>query len=168
MDRESLSLGCRAVAFPTSLPEFPLDLRDWANAETVSSWVVETVDGLAWSNPLVVSHLQRHPDYHPRALLRVLVYAYATGCTSSQTIAELCLVEAEFAQMCHGAAPFADELLRFRRRNRLLLESVLAAVYRRALAARTGQFRTSDVVAAADRAAVSRLDLARHQDSPDC
>ena len=130
----------------------------------------QTVLRLQWQNRLVQEYLEAHPDYHPKSMLAVLVFAYCSAVFDSESIARLCQAETPFRALCQGGAPFAHELTNFRRKNRALIEKVLAGVLLRAICYRFGlDHRVVPVEMDEDlrERASERLDIARHMDVVD-
>ena len=64
--------------------QVPWDLTDVVEAKQLNAWVREEIGSLNWSNPELVEHLRAHPNYHPRMMLTVLTYAYASGVFESE------------------------------------------------------------------------------------
>lgn len=54
------------------------------------------------------------PSYHPRLLLKVLVYAYVNNIYSSRRIEEACRTHIHFIWMCAGESPDHNTIARFR------------------------------------------------------
>lgn len=54
------------------------------------------------------------PSYHPRMLLKVLVYAYLNNIYSSRRIEEACRTHIHFLWLCGGATPDHNTIARFR------------------------------------------------------
>ncbi|HWN96992.1 MAG TPA: transposase [Methylomirabilota bacterium] len=79
--------------------------------------------------------------FHPRALLAVLTYCYASEVFSSDDIEDLMLRDANFRAFCGNQVPDARTLRRFRRYNREAIETCLSAVLR-ALAEQSGTHPT--------------------------
>ena len=148
--------------------QIPWDLTEVADSKTLSAWVREEIGSLNWSNPDLVEHLRAHPNYHPRMMLTVLTYAYASGVFESEEILRRCDAEPIYRGMCMEAAPESISAIRkFRKDNRALLKWGLVQILKRCLAAATGQPGVS-VPAGIKRMlvdnAVARLELARHMD----
>jgi transposase len=60
----------------------PPDLRDWRPADHLARFILDVVDQLDLE-PLLRCYRadgHGHPAYHPKTLLAVLLYAYASGC----------------------------------------------------------------------------------------
>ena len=152
----------------SEVPSLPLDLTTWVDKSSLLICIEAEILRLDWNNPLVVEHLSRHPDYHPKTMLSLLCLGYSTQVFSSQEIRSRCHVSPEFALLCDGQVPFVDELTRFRRKHRTLIAEVLARVFKKVWQSRCG------IVAASETSedhirdiALARLDIARHMDACD-
>jgi hypothetical protein len=148
--------------------QIPWDLSEVVEAKALNSWVREEIESLNWSNPALVAHLRAHPNYHPRMMLMVLTYAYASGVFESEEILRRCDADPLYREMCTEAVPESLSALRkFRRDNKALLKWSLVQILKRCLAA-PSQNQAVSVPAGVKRLlienAVSRLDLARHMD----
>lgn len=143
---------------------FLLSAREWCEL------VASEVSRLDWQNPQVAGYLTRYPGYRPQVLLSVLVLAYATQELESEGISAACEKDFEFRSLCLGKSVDSQELIKFRRANRPLVEVVLARVLQQAaVRVQTRRFTGSALpdepwfLAEATR----RLDLARHFDTLD-
>jgi len=145
----------------------PMDMQEWFSSCTLMEWIEEEVDKLDWNNPEVVGYLNQHPEYHPKAMLCVLSYAYATQVFGSEEIVRKCYADTVLRLLCEGQAPEAEQLMRFRRENRGLLKGILAYVFLRAVREKFNlgarllppglkRYLVND--------ALERLDVARHMD----
>jgi hypothetical protein len=108
--------------------------------------------------------------YRPRNLLGLLSLAYATQVFSSEEIIRACRSQPVFWLACEGVVPFAHELRGFRRKNRPLLERILAGVFLRAVCQRfdlAPDLLPPGLEADVRARAAERLDLARDLDSAD-
>ena len=76
--------------------------------------------------------------FHPRALLAVMTYCYASEIYSSTDIEDLMLRDTNFRAVCGNQIPDANTLRRFRRHNREAIETCLASVLR-AMAEQSGR-----------------------------
>jgi transposase len=76
--------------------------------------------------------------FHPRALLAMMTYCYASEIYSSTDIEDLMLRDTNFRTVCGNQIPDASTLRRFRRHNREAIETCLASVLR-ALAEQSGK-----------------------------
>lgn len=79
--------------------------------------------------------------FHPRALLAVMTYCYASEIYSSTDIEDLMLRDKNFRAVCGNQVPDAHTLRRFRRHNREALETCLCAVLR-SIAEQSGRHPT--------------------------
>jgi len=137
--------------------DLPLDLGQWIAPATLRGWIEEETrepqaagqsEGAEW-------------------LLVLLTFAYAQRMFGSTEIARTCRTNGAFSGICDGQMPVAEELWRFRRKNRPLLQQVLAGVFRRAICERfqiEASMVTPELEADLRCHALERLDLARHID----
>ena len=68
--------------------------------------------------------------FHPRALLAVLTYCYASEIYCSTDIEDLMMRDATFRSLCGDEVPDAATLRRFRRHNREVIETCLGETLR--------------------------------------
>ncbi|MCD5416355.1 transposase, partial [Candidatus Bipolaricaulota bacterium] len=74
----------------------PVSIRDWVQDDSLARFVGETVDLLDSQGQLngFYKRYRRdgwgHPAYHPRMLVKVLLYGYCMGVTSSRKLAAGC------------------------------------------------------------------------------
>ena len=145
----------------------PLDLRDWIDPVVLKTWVTEEVEALDWKNEKLQKYLQAHPDFRPKELLSVLIFAYATGVMESDEILGALQSNDGLNGLWRGPGPSAKEIGTFRKKNRALLKWGLAEILKRALQQKVGYLESRlppglrQVVV---DSAVGRLDLARHMD----
>ena len=111
------------------------------------------VDHLARFVELIVEECTRpaqrsggkgQPQYDPRLLMKVLVYAYATGVRSSRTMERLCHESLPYLFLTRGDAPSYRTLCSARLKYRSALEEVWMAMF--ATASRAGIRRLGRVV----------------------
>jgi hypothetical protein len=150
----------------SKVPSLPLDLTTWVDNASLLVWIEEEILRLDWNNPLVVEHLKQHPEYRPKTMLALVCLAYSSQVFSSQEIRARCHSHSEFALLCDGEVPFAEELTRFRRKNRVLIAEVLARVFKKAWQSQCVSGGTNDTWEKEIRdIALARLDIARHMDA---
>ena len=145
----------------------PLNLAEWVDERLLKKWVDEEVGTLDWAHPELLKYLEAHRDYQPRALLTLLIYAYATGVLESEEIVANPMSNSDLRQFWRGPSPGTKEIGRFRRENRALLKWGLVQILKRALQHKLqlGEMRfLSGLRRALIDCAVERLDLARHMD----
>ena len=178
---ETRSLGLQATLSTPLVPgqarpakphsdtlQLPWDLTDWVSRDKIAAWVRDDIDSLNWSNPELMAYLKSHPNYHPKMMLNVLTFAYATGILESEEILRRCDTDALYRRFCTQAVPESISAIRkFRRDNRALLKWSLMQVLKRALLA---HFHVEQLPFPAGLKrflldnALSRLELARHLD----
>jgi len=146
------------------------NLRFLLSAKELRELVSSEVARLDWQNPEVAGYLTRYPGYRPQVLLSILVLAYATQEFESEGISTACEKDFEFRTICSGRSVEPQELIKFRRGNRPLVEVVLARVLQQAVT-RVQTRRLAKSVLADEpwflAEAKRRLDLARHFDTLD-
>jgi hypothetical protein len=98
----------------------------------------------------------------------VVGFAYSSGVFSSQEIIQQCYTD-RWLRHCSGQTiPFRTELISFRRRHRIGIETILVEILRASLgwaSLAPGEVDKMRVVAIQE--AKARLELARHLDSCD-
>ena len=145
----------------------PLNVAEWVDADLLKTWVMEEVETLEWGNPDLQKYLQAHPDFQPKALLSLLIYAYATGVLESEEIVATLMRTPDLRQLWRGPGPSMKEIGRFRKENRALMKWGIVQLLRRALQHKLNLGETrlpSGLRQALVDSAVERLDLARHMD----
>ena len=72
-----------------SLLVMPPSLHDWVDPEGLPAFLSDLVDELD-IRPFLAAHDEPRgmPPYHPRLMLKVLLYGYATGVMSSRELEE--------------------------------------------------------------------------------
>ena len=97
----------------------PPDLRDWLPEGHLAHHISDLVDGL----DLTVFYApyegdgRRNAPYEPRMMVKVLLYAYATGVFSSRKIAKKLEVDVAFRFLAAGNFPQHRTICEFRRRH---------------------------------------------------
>jgi transposase len=112
-----------------SLLLMPPSLHDWVDPDGLPAFLSDLVDELDLA-PFLAPHdeLRGMPPYHPRLMLKVLLYGYATGVTSSRKLEERLRSDVGFMFLAGQARPDHKTIAEFRRRH---------------LAAFAGLFRTA-------------------------
>ena len=119
---------------PKQLLILPPDLREWVPEGHLAHQVSELVDGLelgAFYRPYEEDG-RRNSPYEPRMMVKVLIYAYATGVFSSRKIAKKLEEDVAFRMLAAGNFPQHRTLCEFRRRHlkdfkRLFVQVVVLA-----------------------------------------
>ena len=95
------------------------DLREWVGEGHLAHQVSELVDGLelgAFYQPYEEDG-RRNAPYEPRMMVKVLIYAYATGVFSSRKIARKLEEDVAFRMLAAGNFPQHRTICEFRRRH---------------------------------------------------
>jgi transposase len=88
--------------------------------------VAEAVDELLDLSEVYGSYEEASgaPPYDPRMMLKLLVYGYSIGVTSSREIERRCATDVAFRWLSANSAPDYRSIARFRRRHLLALDSL--------------------------------------------
>jgi transposase len=123
----------------------PPDPRDWLPADHLAWFVLDVVDQLDLG-PFLAAYRadgHGHPAYDPKALLGVLLYAYAIGVRSSRQVQRRCVEDLAFRVLAGNQAPDHVTIARFRVRHQQALAGFLVASLR--LCAAAGMVRLGTV-----------------------
>ena len=104
---------------PDQMLLLPADLREWLPEGHLAHYVSDLVDGLdltAFYAPYEGDG-RRNAPYDPRMLVKVLIYAYATGVFSSRGIARKLEEDVAFRVLAAGNFPQHRTVCEFRRRH---------------------------------------------------
>lgn len=147
----------------TGPPEFE-DLRTWVDEPTLVRHLFETLDTVAHNSGADPSE-DSLPVGGPRILLTILTYAYAVNLFASDDIERLIAVDPRLRYLTARTFPTAQQLRRFRRDRRVLLERSLGGLIHRAWESRFSkdldrQAADADMDAQLTRAAQQRIDHA--------
>src|SRR3990172_5632807 len=94
----------------------PPSINDWLPEKHLARFIVEVIDGL---NLSAMSNSYRgsgSASYHPRQLLAILVYGYATGVFSSRKLERATYDSVAFRFIAANDHPDHDTIATFRRR----------------------------------------------------
>jgi hypothetical protein len=155
--RDSVELSAHLTLFA--------DLSDWVPPSRLRDWIEQEIERLNWDLPRMQELPRPRLDYQTKMLLCLLSFAYATGVFCHEQVTVRCHVDDMFQLICEGRVPFVQEVVNFRRRNRLLLERILTGVLLRAVRHKFGldaAWLSPDLVQDLGNHAGQRLDLARH------
>ena len=117
---------------PDQMLLLPADLREWLPEGHLAHHVSDLVDGLdltAFYRPYEGDG-RRNAPYEPRMMVKVLVYAYATGVFSSRGIARKLEEDVAFRVLGAGNFPQHRTLCEFRRRHLSDFKELFVAVVR--------------------------------------
>jgi len=108
----------------------PPSLDDWLPQEHTARFVGEVVDGLLDLSVVYDSYVSASgaPPYDPAMMLKLLLYAYSTGVTSSREMERRCHVDVAFRWLSANAAPDYRSIARFRRRHLVALDDLFTQV----------------------------------------
>lgn len=96
----------------------PPSLHDWVDPAGLAAFLSDLVDELDLA-PFLAAHDEPRgmPPYHPRMMLKVLLYGYASGVTSSRRIEERLGSDVGFMFLAGLARPDHKTIAEFRRRH---------------------------------------------------
>ena len=106
------------------------DLREWVPEGHLAHQVSELVDGLelgAFYRPYEEDG-RRNCPYEPRMMVKILIYAYATGVFSSRKIARKLEEDVAFRMLAAGNFPQHRTICEFRRRHLKDFKELFVAV----------------------------------------
>ena len=100
-------------------------LHDWVDPDGLAAFLNDLVDELDMG-PFLAAHDEPRgmPPYHPRLMLKVLLYGYATGVTSSRRIEERLAADINFMFLAGQARPDHKTIAEFRRRHLAAFEGL--------------------------------------------
>lgn len=147
----------------------PLDLSEWMGKRQLREWISDRIEAFNWENPELQERLRGKPDYEPKALLRSVVFAYATGVFAAEDIVRACSRDPEFRPIRPDGPHRTEEVSLFRKLNRSLIKEVLVEVTAQALKSQIIERDLIERLPSGLRRlvvenSVERLDLARHMD----
>jgi len=109
----------------------PPSLDEWLPEAHLARFVSETVDALdlrEWERSYATETGAGAPPFHPMMLLKVEIYAYATGTFSSRKIASRCVEDVAYRYLTAQATPDFRSLLKFRKRHLERFEQLFVQV----------------------------------------
>lgn len=101
-----------------SLLLMPPSVRDWVDPDGLAAFLSDLVDELDLA-PFLAAHDEPRgmPPYHPRLMLKVLLYGYASGVRSSRKLEERLRSDVNFMFLAGQARPDHKTIAEFRRRH---------------------------------------------------
>jgi transposase len=130
-----------AKTYRCYLPEqsllLPPDLRDWLPDDHLAHFVSELVDELDLGaiESYYEAETRGQPPYHPRLMVKLLVYGYCVGVRSSRKIAQRVDEDIAFRVLAAGNRPDFRTISDFRKIHLKALETLFEQVLRLALEA---------------------------------
>jgi len=97
----------------------PPSLDEWLDEDDEARFVSEVVENLLDLGAIYASYESASgaPPYDPRMMLKLLLYGYATGVTSSREIERRCKRDVGFRWLAANEAPDYRSISRYRRRH---------------------------------------------------
>jgi len=110
----------------------PPSLDDWLPADHEARFISDAVEDLLDLSAIYASYetADGAPPYAPTMMLKLLLYGYSTGVTSSREIERRCLVDVAFRWLSANATPDYRSIARFRRRHLGALDDLFTQVLR--------------------------------------
>ena len=108
----------------------PPSLDDWLPQDHVARFISEVVDDLLDLSAVYGSYVSASgaPPYDPTMMLKVLLYAYSTGVTSSREMERRCHIDVAFRWLSANSAPDYRSIARFRRRHLAAVDDLFLQV----------------------------------------
>lgn len=122
---------------PDQLFLMPPSLREWLAEDHLAYFVSDLVDDLDLSEIEAVYEDEERgqPPYHPRMMVKVVIYAYCTGVFASRRIERRLVEDVAFRMLAASNRPNFRTLSDFRKLHRKALEGLFEQVLRLALKA---------------------------------
>src|ERR687896_701639 len=122
---------------PDQLFLMPPSLREWLAEDHLAYFVSDLVDDLDLSEieSVYEDEERGQPPYHPRMMVKVLIYAYCNGVFASRRIHKRLVEDVAFRVLAAGNTPDFRTLSDFRKLHRKAVEGVFEQVLRLALKA---------------------------------
>jgi transposase len=120
---------------PDQMFLLPPSLREWLPEDHLAYFVSDLVDDLDLSEIETVyeDEDRGQPPYHPRMMVKVLIYAYCTGVFASRRIEKRLVEDVGFRMLAAGNTPNFRTLSDFRKLHRNAVQGVFEQVLRLAL-----------------------------------
>lgn len=113
----------------------PPSLKEWLSEDHLAYFVSDLIDQLDLSR--IEQHYEReergYPPYHPRMMVKVLVYGYCVGVFSSRRIEKRLVEDVAFRVLAAGNQPDFRTISEFRRIHLRALEGLFVQVLQLAL-----------------------------------
>jgi len=108
----------------------PPSLDDWLPQDHTARFISEVVDDLLDLSVIYDSYVEASgaPPYDPTMMLKLLLYAYSTGVTSSREMERRCHLDVAFRWLAANSAPDYRSIARFRRRHLDALDDLFIQV----------------------------------------
>ena len=115
---------------PTQSFLLPPSLDDWLPEDHTARFIAEVVDNQLDLSAIYDSYVEATgaPPYDPSMMLKLLLFAYSTGVTSSREMERRCHVDVAFRWTTANAAPDYRSISRFRRRHLSAVDDLFTQV----------------------------------------
>ena len=117
---------------PDQLLLLPPALQDWLPADHVVCFLADVVEHLDLQAITTVYEQERrgYPPYHPRMMVKLLLYGYALGVASSRRLAQRCQEDVAFRVLTANNTPDFRTISDFRKRHLAALGALFVQVLR--------------------------------------
>lgn len=117
---------------PDQLLLLPPALQDWLPADHVVFFLSDLVDhpDLTAITTPYEQESRGYPPYHPRMMVKLLLYGYAIGVASSRRLAQRCQEDVAFRVLTANNTPDFRTISDFRKRHLAALEALFVQVLR--------------------------------------
>jgi transposase len=108
----------------------PPSIDDWLPENHEARFISEVVDTMLDLDCVYDSYTEASgaPPYDPAMMLKLLVFAYSIGVTSSREMERRCHVDVAFRWLSANAAPDYRSISRFRRRHLVAIDTLFVQV----------------------------------------
>ncbi len=108
----------------------PPSLDDWLPQDHTARFIADVVDEMLDLSSVYDSYVSASgaPPYDPTMMLKLLLYAYSTGVTSSREMERRCHVDVAFRWLSANTAPDYRSIARFRRRHLAAVDDLFIQV----------------------------------------
>jgi transposase len=123
----------------------PPSLDDWLPEDHEARFISDVVENLLDLSVIYDSYVRAdgYPPYDPSMMLKLLLFSYSTGVTSSREMERCCHVNVAFRWLAANAAPDYRSISRFRRRHLVAIDALFVQVL--ALCAEAGLLKLGRV-----------------------
>ncbi len=123
----------------------PPSIDDWLPQDHEARFIAEAVDELFDLDAIYASYVVADgaPPYDPKMMLKLLLWGYSSGVTSSREMERRCATDVAFRFLSANQAPDYRSIARFRRRHLSALEALFVQTL--ALCAEAGLVRLGRV-----------------------
>lgn len=108
----------------------PPSLDDWLPEDDEARFISEVVEELLDLDVIYHSYQSSDgaPPYDPKMMLKILIYGYSTGVTSSREMEKRCIKDVAFRFLTANQSPDYRSIARFRRRHLKALDNLFIQV----------------------------------------